>query len=152
MRVIPKCNGCEKTTPFFGEVYGRMNKKAHGAYEFGMCHDLDEKCIKSYEYFNSFKNMTLIPFYGTVLAIKVIYSILKNDMALWVSMGLELGIGGYLKTNPMGQKLFTARILFALIPGVGTIINGALDLISQVGLYYKIRGAASLQSKASLIQ
>lgn len=150
--MIPKCNGCEKTTPFFGEVYGRMSKQAHGSYEFDMCHEKDINGIKSYENFNSFKNRSLIPFYSTILAIKVIYSIAKNDMALWIDLGLELGIGGYFRTNPTGQKLFAIRIFFALIPFVGTIINGALDLIAQVGLIFKMLGNISMQSHQDIKQ
>ena len=74
-----KCSGCEKTTPFFGEIYGRMSENAHGATNSGMGHHIvgdveDDNHKTQYSEFNKFKNKLLIPFYGTVLAVRVLES------------------------------------------------------------------------------
>jgi hypothetical protein len=79
---VQTCNGCGKSTPFFGEVYGRMSEDFHGAKSSGMSHEftsLDASEVCGFEELNSFKNGLLIPLYGTVLAIRFLYAAIRND-------------------------------------------------------------------------
>jgi hypothetical protein len=157
-----KCSGCELTTPFFGEIYGRMSEKAHGSQNSGMGHDSIDNDPKSYELMNTFKNKTLIPFYSTVIAIKFLVATIQNSRLNsfeWEKIntdsqiGLQFNAARYISQNQTAKRLFKARLFFALIPIVGTIVNGSLDLIAQIGLAYRTRGANSIQpNRASLIQ
>lgn len=144
------CSGCGVITPFFGGIYGRMSDKAHGEDKYWMSHRQDRfddlKNLNDFERINWVKKYSLIPFYSTYMAINVIYQLVKKDIPF--PEGVEL----YLEENRAAKILFYTRLTLTLLPVVGTIVNGALDIIAQVGLAYKLRGMASLQSKVSIIK
>lgn len=150
------CDGCNRTTPFFGELYGRMSEDAHGSPGSRMCHgivDIDnDEYYKDFDAFNTFKNKTLIPFYGTVVAIKTIIGAMKRDMEMIESVGLSYGQCMYINRQTETKAWFLARLIIAMVPIVGTIINGALDIIAQVGLYLKTAGSSSVEAKVEEIE
>lgn len=143
---IKKCDGCGKTTPFFGEMYGRMSKEWHGSKGSGMAHSAlirsdDEVPNKEFEEFNQFKNRLLIPFYGTVLSIRTLVAGLRRDLDQWEKLGLSGRLALNLTKNKELKHWFTLRVVVALVPVVGTLINGALDAIAQLGIAYRMRAA-----------
>lgn len=148
---VPKCDGCEKTTPFYGEIYGRMSLNVHGSLFHGMSHltvDTNGGTPRTeYDQFNTFKNKLLIPFYGTVLAIRTIYALVRKNEEKWQNIGLSHNLAdyGFAQDNKL-KYLFFLRIAFALIPGVGTIINGALDIIAHIGVKCKKPATGPIQN------
>jgi hypothetical protein len=115
-------------SPFFGEIYGRMPVENY-------YHNED---------FNSFKNQLLIPFWGTALAVKVLYASVNKDVEMWRNCGLSISFAQKVNETDEMFYLFGTRLIVALVPGVGTVINGALDIIAQLGIWYKQSGNSAL--------
>ncbi len=152
----PKCNGCAITTPFFGQLYGRMSQNTHGKSGTGVaCKSIGKfsevNSKLQWKEFNKLKNQTLIPFYGTVQAVRVLAAgIMKNPDKLQ-NLGISYRLAMRTTSDRELKAWFAVRIFVALIPVVGTIINGTLDLIAQVGLQYKNRGRTTITGNVDAI-
>jgi hypothetical protein len=147
---VSKCDGCNKSTPFFGEIYGRMSEDFHGRIRSGMSHGLSSlkgSELREFEEFNWFKDQLLIPFWGTALAIRVLYAAVAKDLEQWEASGLSIGFIFLVDRDDEVFYLFGARVVIALVPVVGTVINGLLDIIAYFGIWYKQSGTASLERK-----
>ncbi len=124
------CAGCsEAISPFFGIIYGRMSDGIHGMPCSGMSHNYG-----AFVEVNQFKNYSLIPFYGTALAINAIYAVYKEDQGALNKLGINYNLYRRINNDATLKILFISRLLIAAIPLVGTIINVALDIIAQIGL------------------
>lgn len=154
---MPSCGGCGKSTAFFGEMYGRMSESYHGKPTSWMCHatvgeiDLnDPSPLREYEAMNSYKNKLLIPFYGTYLAIKTIAALIFEKYE-WLDDDIRMmPLLRYIKDNDDVKFWFATRHIIALLPVVGTLLNGALDIIAQIGISLREHGDLSAHNVKDL--
>lgn len=156
MEIERHARDAKRLPPFFGQMYGRMSKKMHGDPNSGFSHltitfNETDGAREQYEVFNSFKNKTLIPFYGTVFAIRVIAAAISQDLGKLMNLGFPQDFLSRMPENTQTKVWFGVRIISALIPVVGTVINGALDAIAQVGMMIKNSGKSTISNKVKPI-